>query len=75
MTIPKRSPLQSKRIQMLQGKDKTPRPASHFKNLKPKFSHQKQSFDVEELEDLFGETVIYLAEMGKMITLSNQSGM
>ena len=53
-------------------KSKT-KPPSHFSSLKPKFSHSRKRFDIDELEELFGEEVIYLPNMGKMILKSTQT--
>ena len=46
---------------------------NHFTSLKPKFSHSRKQFSIQEMEDLFGEEVIYLPEMGKMILKTSQT--
>lgn len=52
---------------------KSPKPASHFKTLKTEANHLMVLFNLDELRVLMGEDVIYLPEMGKIITMSNQT--
>ena len=45
----------------------------HYISLKPEFSHEKKTFTLEEMKELLQEEVVYLPEMGRMITPFNST--
>ena len=51
----------------------TVKPVKNFKNLKEDFNHHEERFSLHEVSKLLGRKVIYLPEIGRMVTKETES--